>query len=343
MRPGLPDRCTDAGFAGRCRQPAHRLCRPHGRQRLPLLRRRVPAHLSRQGRHAALRHRPQRTGEREPSLRERPLRLRLCAPSPSADDAADPQGRRRQERRLHDRPRRSLDAFPRGDLGGGARPCRIGPRACAPAARRSCAGRVRLGEMLQRRGLSVPETGAHWLRQQQCRSLHAAVSCLVGCSADGGDRLRRGHRDLYGVRAFRRDRGDRRQPDRKPPGCRDLFQAGGQTRRQADRDGSAGAGPQPSRHAYAAVHQRHRRRAAQRAAQCDHHGKALRRAIYPNFHRGICRARRPREAADAGSDGAGLRYRYAPSRALMHGPSAPSSSGAWACRSTPTAPTMRAA
>ncbi len=58
----------------------------------------------------------------------------------SPDRAADPQGRRRQARRRRDRSRQSLDAFPRGELGGGARPRRRGleahPRP-ATAARRS--------------------------------------------------------------------------------------------------------------------------------------------------------------------------------------------------------------
>ena len=45
------------------------------------------------------------------------------------------------------------------------------------------AGRFRLGQGLERRGLSVPEAGAHRLRHQQCRSLHAAVPCLLGRGA----------------------------------------------------------------------------------------------------------------------------------------------------------------
>ena len=53
--------------------------RSRGAQRLPLLRRRLPAHLSHQGRQAALRQRQERAGEREPALRQGPLRLRLCA------------------------------------------------------------------------------------------------------------------------------------------------------------------------------------------------------------------------------------------------------------------------
>ena len=45
-------------------------------------------------------------------------------------------------------------------------------------ARPQGAGRFRLRQGQQRRGLSVPEAGAHRLRQQQRRPLHAAVPCL---------------------------------------------------------------------------------------------------------------------------------------------------------------------
>ena len=85
---------------------------PRGQQRVPLLRRRLPAHLPHQGRQAALRQRPQRPGEREPALRQGPLRLRLCEPSASADAAAGAQGRRRQGRRRSGRSVQSVDAFP---------------------------------------------------------------------------------------------------------------------------------------------------------------------------------------------------------------------------------------
>ena len=46
--------------------------------------------------------------------------------------------------------------------------------------RLKCAGRIRLSEVLERRGLSFPEAGAGGLRHQQCGSLHTAVPCLFG-------------------------------------------------------------------------------------------------------------------------------------------------------------------
>ena len=98
MRAGLSDRRADAGDAGRRGQRPHGRAFPgsRGRQRVPVLRRRLPAHLSHQGRQAALRHRPQRPGEPEPAVREGPLRLRLRQQSAAPDQADDPQGRRRR-------------------------------------------------------------------------------------------------------------------------------------------------------------------------------------------------------------------------------------------------------
>ena len=112
-----------------------------------------------------------------------------------------------------------------------------------PRPRRAAgAGRLRLGQGLERRGLSVPEAGAHRLRHQQCRSLHAAVPRLVGVGAARRRRLGGGDRDLQRVQEFRRHHRHRRQPDGKPSGRRDLLQAGGQARRKTHRHGSARAG-----------------------------------------------------------------------------------------------------
>ena len=63
MRPGLPDRRADAGDPRRRPQCPRRLSRPRGALGVPLLRRRLPAHLSHQGRQAPLRHRQGRARE----------------------------------------------------------------------------------------------------------------------------------------------------------------------------------------------------------------------------------------------------------------------------------------
>ena len=67
MRAGLPDRRADAGDRRQRQQCAHRIRRPHRQLGLPLLRRRLPAHLPHQERQALVRHRqatarPTRTG-----------------------------------------------------------------------------------------------------------------------------------------------------------------------------------------------------------------------------------------------------------------------------------------
>ena len=202
----------------------------------------------------------------QPALRQGPVRLRLRAQSAAPDPAADPQGRRRRSRRRRGRsaPIR-CDAFPRSHLGRGARPRRRRLEEDPRPQGRPRARRLRLGQGLERGGLSVPEAGAHRLRLQQRRSLHPAVPRLLGGGADGRRRLRRGDGDLQRVQELRRHHRDRRQPDREPSGRRDLLQAGGQARRQADRDGPARPGAQAPRRPHAAVQQRHRRGDAQRA------------------------------------------------------------------------------
>ena len=93
VRAGLPDRRADAGGDARRQADARRLCRPQGRLALPLLRRRLPAHLSRQGRQDPLRRGPRRPGQPQPPVRQGPLRLRLRPSPASPDQAADPASR----------------------------------------------------------------------------------------------------------------------------------------------------------------------------------------------------------------------------------------------------------
>ena len=180
MRAGLPDRRADAGDRGQRQQCAYRIRRPHRRLGLPLLRRRLPAHLSHQGRQALVRHRQGRPGQREPAVREGPLRLRLCQQSAAPDAADDPQGGRAESPARGHRPGQSVDAFPPGHLGGSARQGRQRLEDHPRPRRLEGPGRLRLGQVLERRGLSVPEAGARRLWHQQCRPLHAALPRLVG-------------------------------------------------------------------------------------------------------------------------------------------------------------------
>ncbi len=183
MRAGLSDRRADAGDAGRRQERAHRIPRPRGALGVPLLRRRLPAHLQHQERQAALRHRPRRPGQPEPAVRQGPLRLRLRQQSAAADEADGAQGRRREIGRRSGRSGKPVHAFPRSHLGRGDGARRRGPEKNPRPRRPARARRLRLGQGLERRGLSVPEARPHRLRLQQCRSLHAALPRLVGGGA----------------------------------------------------------------------------------------------------------------------------------------------------------------
>ena len=84
---------------------------------VPVLRRRLPAHLQHQGQQDSFRRRPRRAVESRPAVREGPLRFRLRASQAAPDQAADPQTRRAQARRFHDGPGESARIFPRSDAG----------------------------------------------------------------------------------------------------------------------------------------------------------------------------------------------------------------------------------
>ena len=114
------------------------------------------------------------------------------------------------------------------------------------------AGRLRLGQGLQRGGVPRPEARAPGLRHQQRRPLHAAVPRLLGRGAARRHRLRRGHRPVHRLRGLRRHHRDRRQPHREPPGRRHLLQAGGEAL-DPHRHGPAGPGAQAPRHPHAPV------------------------------------------------------------------------------------------
>ena len=92
MRAGVPHRRARAR-----ERRVPRAGRQEGGVGLPVLRRRLPAHLPRQRQHDRPRRRPRRPGEPRAAVRQGPLRLRLRAPSAAADEAADPQARRAED------------------------------------------------------------------------------------------------------------------------------------------------------------------------------------------------------------------------------------------------------
>ena len=189
---------------------------------VPVLRRRLPGHLSGQGREGHLCRRPRWPGQSQPALRQGPLRLRLHPSSASPDKAAGAAAECEEGCQRPGRSGQSVHAFPRSVVGGSPRYRRQGAGENPRREGRQGAGRFRLGQGLQRRGLSVPEAGAHRFRLQQCRSLHAAVPRLVGRGVDGRPQFRRGVGAVRGRHGCRSHHRDRRQSDGQPSGRRDL-------------------------------------------------------------------------------------------------------------------------
>ena len=298
MCAGLPDRRADA--EDDARQPA---LRPQGRLGLPVLRRRLPADLQHPRRADRQRRRPRRPGQPRPAVREGPLRLRLCRPSAAADEAAGAPCRGAEEPRPHPRPGRLAGGVPRGELGRGARRRRRRAGKAARRARREVARRLRLGQGQQRGGLPVPEAGAHRLRQQQRRPLHAAVPCVERGGAARRRRLGGGEQSGRRCRACRPDLRHRLEPDLEPSGRRDLDEERRAARRAHRARRPAPHRPRAARLAHAAVQRRHRRGDAQRA---DPHGdrrRPGRRGLRSRAGRQLRRAGRGRAPLQPGGDG----------------------------------------
>ena len=172
VRRGVSDRGADQQADHPAAGPA--LGDDERRERLPVLRRRLRDHLSRQrhGEPDPLGRGPRRRRQRRPALRQGPLRLGLRHPRAAPDEAAHPpagvlpqgaavegsprRGRQEQARRL----RRGDARLPRGDLGRGARPDRGEVPGDQDAARPPGTGRVRLREVQQRGGVPLPEDDA---------------------------------------------------------------------------------------------------------------------------------------------------------------------------------------
>ena len=199
-------------------------------------------------------------------MREGPLRLGLRGIGAAADEAADPP-RGRPTRRVRSPPtcaargrrvaapaqaRRLVDydevmpAFREAtwdealDLSRGA--CTAIYDEHGPRLDRG----LRLGQVLERGGLPLPEADPRRLRHQQRRSLHPAVPRVVRRGAARRDRLRRGVRRLRRRRATPTSDPRRHEHDRQPPGRGHVLQAGGEARHQAHRRRPAAAGTSPT-------------------------------------------------------------------------------------------------
>jgi hypothetical protein len=177
-----------------------------------------------------VRRRPRRPGQPGPAVREGPLRLRLRAPPAAPDRAADPP-RRRPRTHIALRP---TDWRATSARRAGTRRWRspAGAEAHPRHARATGAGRLRLGQGQQRRGLPVPEAGAHWASARNnvdhCTRLCHASSAWRRCSRASA--RARVSEPGAGRAARRRHRRHRRQPDGEPPGGGDLDQERGASR-----------------------------------------------------------------------------------------------------------------
>ena len=164
-------------------------------------------------------------------------RHRLTTPLIRKPGVAEAQG-------LHRRSGEVARGVPRGDVGGSARRRGKGPARHPRHVRQACARRLRVSEGHQRRGVSVPEAGAHRLRVQQRRPLHAPLPRVERRRAHGGHQLRRRVEPGARRRQRRSDLRHRRQPDDESSGRGDVDQERRQGGRQADRRRPA---PQRSR------------------------------------------------------------------------------------------------
>ena len=186
VRGGLPDERPDQqGDHGPSRTAQLHL--EEVDSRLPLLRRRLRAHLprGRGGEQGRVRRGSRAERQRRPPVREGPLRLRLRHPPPPPDEAADPQGgvlpeaaplrrtcrasdgvraARRASTRDYDEDARRL---PRGDLGRGARPRRL--EAARPSATRTARTRWRASAAPSAR-TKRPTSSRRWCAPRSART-----------------------------------------------------------------------------------------------------------------------------------------------------------------------------
>ena len=286
-----------------------------GRVGVPVLRRRLRAHLPRRRR--AQRDRVRRGARAarvaRAAVREGPLRLGLRGLAAAPDRAADPargllpegpavgrrarRGPRAPQAGRARRLRRGAPALPRGDVGRGARPrgraADRDPRRARPGRDR----RLRLGQVLERGGLPLPEADPRRLRHQQRRPLHAPVPRLERRRAVRGRRLGRGVDHVRRHHQRRRRDPGRHQHDRQPPGRLLVLQAGQAPGDDADRDRPAARADRRARRHLLPDQARHRRRVLQRR---DARGDPP-RARRPRVHR-----RAGQQLRRAGRDGAAV-------------------------------------
>ena len=296
--------------------------------RLPVLRRRLRAHLPRgpRAQRDLVRRRPRAARLAAAPVREGPLRLGLRELAAASHDAADPDrgvvsegaavvGRARRGPRPAQEAgrarglRRGDAPLPRGELGRGTRPGGVeaegDPRRRRPRGDR----RLRLGQVLERGGLPLPEADPRGLRHEQRGPLHAAVPRVERGGAVRGRRLGRRLHDLRRHHQRRRRDPGRHEHDREPPGRFVVLQAGEAARHEADRGGpAAGADRRPRRHLLPAE-ARHRRGLLQRAPPRGDRERLGRSRVRRRARDQLRRARQDGEAVPARARRPDLRRR----------------------------------
>ena len=207
--------------------------------------------------------------------------------------------------------------------------------------------RLRLGQVLQRRGLPVPEADPRGLRHQQRRPLHAAVPRLERRRPVRGRRLGRGLHDLRRHHQRRRRDPRRHEHDRQPPGRLVVLQAGPPPGHEADRRRPPPRARRRPRRHLLPDQARHRRRVLQRRHARDHRDGPGRRGVHRQAHQQLRGAGRTAQAVLRPSaparSAASRRAPCARSRGSGARPDRRSSTGAWGSPSTPPAPTTPAA
>ena len=231
----MPDRGPDQQADPRRADPPARGAH-EGRLGVPVLRRRLRADLPcrRGAQRDLVRRGPRAAGLAEAAVREGPLRLGLRRITAAPDRAADPARGSYPKGAAVGR-RASGDGNGRRKPGGlvdydevcrtSAR--RAGRRRSTSPPRRSRTSsrarprrdrRLRLGQVLERGGLPLPEADPRGLRHEQRRPLHAPLPRLERRGAVRGRRLRRGLDDLRRHHQRRRRDHGRHQHHREPPG-----------------------------------------------------------------------------------------------------------------------------
>ena len=289
VRPGLPDRRADAGktlvdedgvFANAPEREVDSVCPYCGvgcQLTYQIKDDRIVAVQGRDG-----------PGQPQPAVRQGPLRLRLRPPPAPADRAADPASDGVAQARRRHRPRQSLHAFPRGDLGGGARP--RGAAACGasatPGGGDALAGfgsakgsneEAYLFQKLVRTGFGTNNVD-HCTRLCHASSV-AALMEGIGSGAVTAPFTAAADADVIVVIGA--------NPTENHPVAATFFKQAAKRGAKLDRHGPARPGAGAVRDAHAAVQARPRRRDAERDDAHDHRGGALRPAVRPGAHGGF--------------------------------------------------------